>query len=37
VLTHVPAWNSEGVAEKEAREVYDGPVQTARPGLVVVL
>ncbi|MBC7289857.1 MAG: MBL fold metallo-hydrolase [Actinotalea sp.] len=37
VLTHVPAWNEPGVAAAEAAEVYDGPIQTAEPGLVVVL
>lgn len=35
LLTHVPAWNDPGVAEREAREVHDGPVATARPGLAV--
>lgn len=37
LLTHVPAWNAAGVAEAEAREVYDGPVGAASPGLVVEL
>ncbi len=37
VLTHVPAWNDPDVAAVEARAVYDGPVTSARPGLVVTL
>lgn len=37
VVTHVPAWNPTGAAEREAREVYQGPVLTARPGMVVTL
>lgn len=37
VLTHVPAWNEPGRAAAEAAEVYDGPILTAEPGLVVVL
>src|SRR5690606_14408943 len=37
VLTHVPAWNPRGAAEREAREVYDGPVVTAEPGMVLTL
>jgi ribonuclease BN (tRNA processing enzyme) len=37
VLTHIPAWNPPGVAEQEAKAVYDGPILTARPGLVVEL
>ena len=37
VLTHVPSWNEPGVAAREAAEVYDGPILTARPGLVVEL
>lgn len=37
VLTHVPAWNHPAAALDEAREVYDGPVLAARPGLVVHL
>lgn len=37
LLTHVPAWNEPGVGEAEAREVYDGPVETVRSGFVAVL
>lgn len=37
VITHVPAWNDPGVALAEARAVYDGPIDSARPGLVVLL
>ena len=34
MLTHVPAWNPPGIAETEAREVFTGPVVSARPGQV---
>jgi ribonuclease BN (tRNA processing enzyme) len=37
VITHVPPWNDPEVAMVEAREVYDGPLVRARPGLVVEL
>ena len=37
VLTHIPAWNAVGVAEAEARAVYDGPIALAAPGAVHVL
>ena len=37
VLTHIPAWNDPAVTLAEARAVYAGPVETARPGLVVRL
>jgi ribonuclease BN (tRNA processing enzyme) len=37
VLTHVPAWNDPEVARIEAGGQYDGPVELARAGLVVVL
>lgn len=37
LLTHVPAWNAPDVALAEAREVFAGPIDTARPGLVVAL
>ena len=37
LLTHVPAWNPDGVAALEAAEVYRGPIGVAVPGLVVVL
>jgi ribonuclease BN (tRNA processing enzyme) len=37
VLTHVPAWNDPEVALAEARAVYDGPIDLARPGLVLAL
>ncbi|MFC5381705.1 MBL fold metallo-hydrolase [Aquipuribacter nitratireducens] len=35
LVTHVPAWNDPGAAAREAREVWSGPLATARPGLVV--
>lgn len=35
LLTHVPAWNDPDVAEREAHEVFAGPVQRAVPGLVM--
>ncbi|KGM13930.1 MBL fold metallo-hydrolase [Cellulomonas bogoriensis] len=37
VLTHIPAWNPPGAAHKEASAVFDGPIEVARPGLVVRL
>ena len=37
MLTHIPAWNDRDVARAEAREVYAGPIDSARPGLVVAL
>lgn len=37
LLTHVPAWNAPDVATAEAREVYAGPVEAARPGMTVRL
>ena len=37
VLTHVPAWNDPDVARREARKVYDGPVEMARQGMTVAL
>ena len=37
LLTHVPAWNDPATAPAEARDVYDGPVDVARAGLVVRL
>jgi len=37
VLTHIPAWTSPDVPLEEAREVYSGPIEIARPGLVVHL
>ena len=32
VLTHQPTWTAPEVVAAEAREVYPGPVETARPG-----
>lgn len=32
LLTHVPSWNPPGVAEREARAVFAGPLATAAPG-----
>lgn len=37
VLTHLPAWNDPDVVLAEAREVYDGPVALASPGLVLTV
>ncbi|HSK27253.1 MAG TPA: MBL fold metallo-hydrolase [Jiangellales bacterium] len=37
VLTHVPPWGDGQVALAEAREVYDGELHLAEPGLVVDL
>ncbi len=37
LLTHVPAWNPEGVAAEEAATVFDGPISTAYAGMVVEL
>ncbi|MBO1751692.1 MBL fold metallo-hydrolase [Actinotalea sp. BY-33] len=37
VLTHVPAWNPPGAAYDEAVAVYPGPIDLARPGMVVEL
>lgn len=37
LLTHVPAWNEPGLAAAEAAAVFDGPIDTARAGLVVRL
>jgi ribonuclease BN (tRNA processing enzyme) len=35
VLTHLPPWNEPGRALAEAREVYAGPLELARPGAVL--
>jgi ribonuclease BN (tRNA processing enzyme) len=35
VLTHVPPWHDPQVAYAEAREVWDGPLELARTGLVL--
>jgi ribonuclease BN (tRNA processing enzyme) len=32
VLTHVPVWTDSAVVVEEARQVYAGPVEAARPG-----
>lgn len=37
VLTHIPAWNSPQTAQREAEQVFDGPIELARPGLVVIV
>lgn len=37
VLTHIPAWNDPEVTLAEARAVFDGPLDLARPGDVHVL
>ncbi|MCL3860375.1 MBL fold metallo-hydrolase [Actinotalea sp. K2] len=37
VLTHIPAWNAPGVGLAEARGVYEGPIELAAPGVVVVI
>ncbi len=34
VLTHLPSWNDPAVTLGEAREVYAGPIELARPGAV---
>ncbi len=37
VLTHLVAWNDPAASLAEARSAYDGPVDLARPGMVVSL
>lgn len=37
VLTHLPPWTDPDVVRAEAEQVYAGPVQVARPGLVLDL
>ncbi|WP_282945801.1 MBL fold metallo-hydrolase [Cellulomonas endometrii] len=37
VLTHLVAWNDPSASLAEATGVYDGPVDVARPGMVVEL
>lgn len=37
VLTHIPAWNDPAAAVAEAREVHDGPIEVASPGMVLAL
>jgi len=32
VLTHIPVWTDAGVVLEEARSVFGGPVEVARPG-----
>ncbi len=34
VITHVPPWHDARIALREASELYDGPVDLARPGAV---
>jgi len=35
VLTHVPVWTDPDVVVAEARSVFPGPVERARPGAVL--
>jgi ribonuclease BN (tRNA processing enzyme) len=37
MLTHLVAWNDPEVSLAEARDAFDGPVDLARPGMVVDL
>lgn len=37
LLTHQPVWTDPAVVAGEARQVFDGPVDVARPGMVVDL
>ncbi|NJQ01820.1 MBL fold metallo-hydrolase [Streptomyces zingiberis] len=37
VLTHIPPWTDASVNLRDADEVYDGPVELARPGAVYEL
>jgi ribonuclease BN (tRNA processing enzyme) len=37
VLTHIPIWTDPAVVSAEARGVFDGPIEVARPGLRVHL
>ncbi|MCC5033184.1 MBL fold metallo-hydrolase [Streptomyces sp. WAC 00631] len=37
VLTHIPPWTDASVNLRDAREVFDGPVELARPGAVYEL
>ncbi|GAB3593099.1 MBL fold metallo-hydrolase [Angustibacter peucedani] len=37
VLTHLPPWNDPEVVVAQAREAWDGPLDVARPGLVLDL
>jgi ribonuclease BN (tRNA processing enzyme) len=37
VLTHLVAWNDPETTLEEARSVYDGPLEVARPGAVYLL
>jgi ribonuclease BN (tRNA processing enzyme) len=34
VLTHLPPWNDAAVGIAQAREVWDGPLDVARPGAI---
>ncbi|QIP86299.1 MBL fold metallo-hydrolase [Streptomyces sp. Tu 2975] len=34
VLTHIPPWTDPGQTLRDARAVYDGPTEVARPGAV---
>jgi ribonuclease BN (tRNA processing enzyme) len=33
VLTHIPIWTDPAVVGAEARELFDGPIEIAKPGL----
>ncbi len=37
VLTHLPPWNEPDVCIAQARQVWDGPLDVARPGLTLDL
>jgi ribonuclease BN (tRNA processing enzyme) len=37
LLTHIPPWHDPGRALDEARTTWAGPLDLARPGLVVDL
>jgi ribonuclease BN (tRNA processing enzyme) len=37
VLTHIPPWTDPNINLKDARAVFDGPVEIARPGAVYEL
>jgi ribonuclease BN (tRNA processing enzyme) len=37
VLTHIPPWTDPGINLTDAREVFDGPVELAKPGAVYEL
>lgn len=37
LLTHIPAWTPTELPLEEARQVYAGPVEVARPGMTIAL